>query len=186
MNLAEVIRDHMSITKSTKADACKRNNGPTDLVPMIVWIDEDDQTNVAVVEVKGNTMEYMPKVLAFMAQQNPKAVVFIAESLAKTVDSPEDLEKYLAGHKPGDLRKQYEARGPLSGIQELIAFNGIDMVTGRQAQGVVKFSYDDQGMPVFDETEVNEVPENHVDKANMTWLFDKFYGFMKAQQAEQN
>lgn len=186
MNLAEVIQDHMSITKSTKADACKRNNGPTDLSPMVVWIDNEDRTNVAIVEVKGNTMEYMPRVLGFMVQQNPKAVVFISESLAKSVDSVEDLDKFLAEHKPGDLSQQYQARGPLSGIQELIAFNGIDMSTGSQMQGIVRFTYDDHGMPVFGDTEVSEIPREHVDSANMSWVFNMFYEFMLSQRAEQN
>lgn len=186
MNLAEVIQDHMSITKMTKVDACERNNGPTDLSPMVVWVDSEGKTNVAVVEVKGNTLEYMPKVLSFMAEQNPRVLVFIAESLAKSVGSEAELEKFLADHEPGELRRQYEARGPLSGVRELIAFNGIDMATGEQVQGLVHFTYDDHGIPVFSETEVSEIPRENIDKANMTWLFDTFYEFMRMKQAEKN
>lgn len=186
MILTEFIGVHMDITKSTKADACKRNNGPTDLTPMIVWLDQEEKMNVAVVEVKGNTLDFMPRVLAFMTQQNPKLVLFIAESLAKTADSPMEINEFLSTHKPGDLAKQYKSMGPLSGVEEIIAFNGIDMSTGSQAQGMILLSYDDWGQPIFSDPQVIEVPEEYIDAANMTWLFDNFYKFMKAQQAEMN
>lgn len=186
MNLADTIRDHINITKETKLDACRRSGGPADLNPMVVWIDEEDKTSIAVVETKGNTTEYMPKILGLLAQQSPKAVIFMAESLAKSCASPEEFDEFMKSHQPGDLRKLYESRGPLSGVTELIAFNGIDLTTGKQMQGVTTFTYDDQGLPVFGETEVNEIPVEHIDKANVSWIFGEFYEFMKSMKSEMN
>lgn len=186
MNLAEIIRCHVDITKATKTDACERNGGPADLNPMMVWIDEEDKTSVAIVEAKGNTLDYMPKVLGLVARQSPKVVIFISESLAKSCESPEEFEAYMQDHKPGDLKKKYEELGPLSGIQELIAFNGIDLATGKQMQGITTFAYDDKGIPVFGDTEVDEIPDDHIDRANISWVFAQFYEFMRSMKAEQN
>lgn len=186
MNLDEIIRDHIEITKATKFDACERNGGPSDLNPMVIWIDEEEKTSIAVVEAKGNTTEYMPKVLGLLAKQSPKVIIFMAESLAKSCASQEEFEVFMKQHKPGDLKKLHNSRGPLSGVVELIAFNGIDLATGKQMQGVATFTYDDKGLPVFGSTEISEIPAEHIDKANMSWMFGEFYEFMKSLKSETN
>jgi hypothetical protein len=185
-NLADTLRRHVEIMKMTKIDACRRNNGPADLVPMCVWVDGEDQTNIAIVDAKGHTSDFMPKLLSLLAKQSPKIIVFMSESLAKQVGSAKELDEFLATSKPGDLRKLYDAHGPLSGLQELIAFSALSVVTGEQMQAIAKFTYDDSGLPVFSETEMMEIPRADTDKANISWLFDKFYEFMKSSQAETN
>lgn len=186
MNLAETLRDHVEVSKLTKIDACRRNNGPADLQPMVVWVDGEDKTNVAIVDAKGNTSEFMPQLLGLLAKQSPKIIVFMAESLAKSMNSPEELDEFIASHKPGDLREIYNSQGPLSGIQELIAFNALSLVTGQQMQAVARFTYDDFGIPVFSETEIAEIPAEHIDKANVSWMFSQFYEFMQSLRNEMN
>jgi hypothetical protein len=185
VSIAEIVRDHVEVAKLTKADACQRNGGPSDLSPMMIWVDGDDKTNVALVDAKGSTMEYMPKVLSLVAQQLPKYIIFVAESLAREATSREEVDSLLEDHKPGDFSRQHNELGPLSNLKELLAFNGIDLSTGEQAQGVAMFTYDDFGQPVFSDTEVVTVPEEHINDANVTMIFGQFYRFMQLMR-EQN
>ena len=53
MNISELVADHVEVLKHTKIDGCRRNKGPMDLQPMMVWVDSDDDTNIAILETKG-------------------------------------------------------------------------------------------------------------------------------------
>ena len=175
MNISEFVAEHIEVLKHTKIDGCRRNNGPMDLQPMMVWLNEHDDTNIAILETKGeNTLDYVPQTFGLLTQQNPKFVIFMAESLARVLDKSE-VDQFLGAHIPGDLQKEHKSRGPLSGIKELIAFNGLDTDTGEQVHGFMEFAYDDFGIPVFSEPRIDVVSEDQIDKANMTFLFREFY-----------
>ena len=186
MNLSELVRTHLEITMSTKVDACERNGGPTDLQPMMIWIDSDDKTSVAIVDSKTNTMDYMPKALSFVHKQNPKMIMFMSESLGKSIDSLDELANLEKSHKHGDLKKMYDRRGPLSGVREMITMSAIDMNSGKQVQAVLGFSYDDKGIPAFHEPNIHEVPEEFIDRANVSSMLNAFYLFMLKKKSELN
>lgn len=176
--LTEFVSAHLEITKITKAQSCETAGGPSDLAPMMIWLDADDKTNLALVDVKGNLLDFMPKILTLVAKQNPKYVVYVVEGLAKSVESEADLEKFAEQHKPGDLSRQYAKLGPLAGLTELIALHALDTESGEQVQGIARYTYDDKGQPVFVESDVQTVPRKHIDKANMSIVFDSFHKFM--------
>lgn len=186
MKLTELILDHIELTKLTKEESCRHNGGPSDLMPMMIWVDTLGKTGLACIEHKGNTMDYMPKALNLVAQQDPEFVLFVAESLAMKVDGMEALEEFKKTHKSGDLAKMHAKRGPLSGIEELIAFNGLNTNTGEQVQGFVKFHYNDIGVPIFGETTVQSIDEKYIDESNVTSVFNQFYKFMVSRKACQN
>lgn len=186
MNLIDVVREHLDITMSTKIDACQRNNGPTDLMPMMIWISADDTTNLAIVDAKVNTTDYMPKALSLIHKQSPKVIIFMSESLGKAITSETELDKFVKSHKPGDLEKLHTKYGPLSGLQELIAFNAIDMATGSQVQAILTFAYDDKGIPVFNEPDIQEIPTSLIERANISSIFNAFYKFTLAEKSSLN
>lgn len=178
MNISELVADHVEVLKHTKIDGCRRNKGPMDLQPMMVWVDSDDDTNIAILETKGEgVLDYVPQTLGLVAQQNPKFIIFMAESWARAIDKSE-VDEFLGSHKPGDLQKLHDSRGPLSNVKQLIAFNGLDTDSGEQVHGFVEFTYDDFGIPVFAEPRIAVVPDDQIDNANMTYLFGEFYKFM--------
>ncbi|NCV44528.1 MAG: hypothetical protein EBW15_07025, partial [Actinobacteria bacterium] len=43
--LTEFVSAHLEITKITKAQSCETAGGPSDLAPMMIWLDADDKTN---------------------------------------------------------------------------------------------------------------------------------------------
>lgn len=186
MTLADHLRDHVSATKATKVDACRRNGGPADLLPMLIWVGWDNKSSIALMEAKGSTMDYLPKMLSLVAQQDPQILIYMAESFAKTVGSEAELTKFEMTHAHGDLRRLHERLGPLSGVVELIAFSGIDLATGEQMQAICRFGYDDQGIPKFDETDFRAVERSNIGRASVTLIFDAFYEFMKKTRAEKN
>jgi hypothetical protein len=106
----------------------------------------------------------------------------MAESLARAIDKSE-VDRFLSTHVPGNLQKEHKSRGPLSGIKELIAFNGLDTDTGEQVHGFMEFTYDDFGIPVFSKPRIEMVSEDQIDKANMTFLFHEFYKIIKKMRA---
>lgn len=185
MKLTELVLAHIEITQKTKEESCRHNGGPSDLSPMLLWVDSSDETSLAIVEAKGSVLEYMPQALELISQQNPKVVMFICESYGKKLDKTE-YKKFVNSHKSGDLSKIYADRGPLSGIDELIAFNALDTNTGEQVQGITKFHYDDLGLPIFGETTVQSIEEKYLDEANVTMLFKQFYTYIQIKQAEKN
>lgn len=185
VDLTTAIEMNVRAIKDTKLEACKRMGGPTDLSPMMAWVTDDNSMNVALVDVKGTAVEYMPPVLSLVAQQMPKFVIFIAESLAKQCADRDEVDELLATHQPGGFAKEVAERGPLSGITELIAFNGLDTHTGEQVQGYVSFTYDDFGQPVFSEPHITNVPDEYKDHANVTMIFSQFHRFMESMR-EQN
>jgi len=186
MDLEQQMRTHVAITQATKADACRRNGGPADLSPMLIWVGQDDKQSIAVIEAKDNTMGHLAAALGLVAKQDPRIVIFMSEGYATTVESQEQLDEFARTHKRGDLEKLHSELGPLSGVTELIAFNGIDVKTGRQMQAVSRFGYDDKGQPRFEDVEVREVPPEIFEKANVTFVFDAFYDFMKKVKSETN
>lgn len=186
MKLAELVLEHIEITKQTKVESCRHNKGPSDLLPMIIWVNSKDETNLAIVDVKGQTLDYMPKALSMVSQQDPKVVIWISESLCMAVDTSKSFDDFKETHKSGDLAKLYASRGPLSGVEELIAFNGLDTTTGEQVQGMSKFHYDDSGMPVFGETKVFPIEAKYLNEANVTMIFGQFYQFMVGLRANKN
>jgi hypothetical protein len=153
---------------------------------MLIWVDALDKTNLAIVDAKGAVSEYMPQALELISNQNPKIVIFICESLGKKIDSGDDIEKFKKTHKSGDLEKQFTRRGPLSGIEELIALSALDVSTGEQVQGFTKFHYDDFGLPVFGETVVSPIEEKYFDESNMTTLFKQFHLYHLFKKAREN
>jgi len=42
VNISEFVAEHIEVLKHTKIDGCRRNKGPMDLQPMMVWINEHD------------------------------------------------------------------------------------------------------------------------------------------------
>jgi hypothetical protein len=182
--LIELVQMHSEIAKTTKVQACKTQGGPCDLHHMMIWVDGNDKTNLAIVDVKGQMTEYMPKMLALVGEQSPKVVMFLAESLAYEASSVEEAEEVRQKYKNGEFAETYRELGPLSGLKELIAFNALDVITGEQVQGVVPFMYDDKGMPVFGETQVSLVDREHVESANVTHMFDLFYQFTVWKHAQ--
>lgn len=186
MKLTELVLDHIEITKQTKQEACRHNEGPSDLTPMVIWVNSKDETNLAIVDVQGRTVEYMPKTLSMVALQDPKVVIWISESLSMAIGNEKSFDEFKETHKSGDLAALYAERGPLSGVEEIIAFNALDTDTGEQVQGLTRFHYDDSGMPVFGETSVFVVEEKYVDEANVTMIFKQFYQFMVEIRANKN
>jgi len=186
MKLTELVLDHIEITKQTKEQSCRHNGGPADLSPMLLWVDELDKTSLAIVDAKGTVRDYMPKALELIAKQNPKIVIFICESLGMKLDSVDEMKKFGETHKSGDLEKLFARRGPLSGVEELIAFNALDTSTGEQVQGMAKFHYDDFGLPVFGETTVHTVEDKYLDESNVTSLFKQFYLYCLLKKARAN
>ena len=185
-DLVDVVREHMDITMSTKIDACQRNNGPTDLMPMMIWISADDTTNLAIVDGKVHAADYMPKALSLIYKQSPKVIIFMSESLGKALTSETELDQFVNSHQPGDLEKLHTKYGPLSGIQELIAFNAIDMTNGSQVQGILTFAYDDKGIPVFNEPDIQEIPTSLIERANISSIFNAFYKFTLEEKSNLN
>lgn len=186
MKLEELVLEHIEITKKTKEESCRHNGGPSDLSPMLIWVNESDKTSLAIVDVKGSIREYMPQALELISKQDPKVVVFICESFGKKLDSTDDFEKFKKNHKSGDLEKQFTKRGPLSGIEELIAISALDVNTGKQVQGVAKFHYDDFGFPIFDETSIHQIEEKYFDHSNITALFKQFHIYSTMKKAKKN
>lgn len=186
MNLEQQLRGHAEATKATKADACRRNGGPADLAPMLIWVGQDGKASIALIDAKGNTMDYMPQALALVGKQNPRIVIYMTEGYATSVKSIEEYDEFAKTHKHGDLEKAFSKLGPLSGVTELIALSGIDVETGRQMQAVTRFGYDDKGQPQFEETNVHEVEPENIERANVSFVFDAFHEFMKQAKAETN
>jgi hypothetical protein len=152
---------------------------------MLVWVNGSDETSLAIIDVMGSVLESVPQALSLVAAQNPKVVMFICESYGMKLDKTE-FEEFRDSHQSGDLSKIYAERGPLSGVDELIAFNALDTSTGEQVQGYTRFHYNDLGLPVFGETEVQSLDNKHLDKANVTRLFKQFYNFIQIKRAEKN
>ena len=185
MKLTELVLEHIEMTQRTKEASCEHNGGPSDLLPMLVWVNGLDETSVAIIEVKNSVLESMPQVLSLLVKQNPKVVMFICESYAVKLDKTE-LQEFQDTHKSGDLAKIYAEHGPLSGVDELIAFNALDTDTGEQVQGYTRFHYNDIGLPVFGETEVHSLEHGQLDQANTTMIFNQFYKYIQIKRAENN
>lgn len=185
MKLTELVLEHIDLTKKTKEESCRHNGGPSDLSPMLLWVNSLDETSLAILEIKGGVLESMPPALNWVAEQNPKAIMFICESYGKKFNKTE-FEEFRDGHKAGDLSKIYAERGPLSGVDELIAFNALDTNTGEQVQGYTRFHYDDLGLPIFGETSVQSLDAKYLDDANVTMMFKQFYTYIQIRQAEKN
>lgn len=181
MNVVDVARIHMEITMTTKKAACDNAGGPTDLSPMMIWQNEANEVSLMLVDAKGTTTDYMPKALNLVAQQSMKFLCFVSESFGISLGSTEELDKFMETNRPGSLRAKFSDTGPLSGVNELISLNCINIESGEQAQAIVKFTYDDRGQPVFDEMSADFIPEQHIDKANVSMMFSQFHKFMVAK-----
>jgi len=186
MKLAELVLEHIEITKQTKEQSCRHNGGPADLSPMLLWVDELDKTSLAIVDADGKMSDYMPQALGLIAKQNPKVVIFICESFGMQLDSIDEMKKFGKTHKSGDLEKLFAKRGPLSGVEELIAFNALDTSTGEQVQAYIKFRYDDFGLPVFGETMVRPIEDKYLDESNVTSIFKQFYLYCLFKKRREN
>lgn len=186
MKLTELVLEHIEITKQTKEASCKHNGGPSDLSPMLLWVDKSDNTSLAIVNAEGSVRDYMPQALELISKQDPKFVIFICESLGMKVDSIDELKNFEKTHKSGDLAKLFAKRGPLSGVEEIIAFNALDTNTGEQVQGLAKFHYDDFGLPVFGETTVQTIEDKYLDESNVTALLKQFHLYTLLKRAYKN
>ena len=176
--LTEFVEAHLAVTKITKAHSCETAGGPSDLSPMMIWLDADDKTNLALVDMKGNLLDYMPKVLSLVAKQNPKYIIYVVEGFSKSVSNEAELEEFTKTHKPGDLAKLHKELGPLAGLEEIIALHALDTESGEQVQGIARYTYNDKGQPVFANSYVQELPSDLFDRANMSIIFDSFHKFM--------
>ncbi|MBM4058556.1 MAG: hypothetical protein FJ275_10040 [Planctomycetes bacterium] len=186
MDLARQMRDHAEATKATKTDACRRNGGPTDLHPMLIWVGVDGKANIALMEAKGGPMGYLPPALSLVSRQNPTIVIYVAESYGKILDPKTSLSEFEQTHEHGALAREHERLGPLSGVEELIALSGLDLATGEQMQAVCRFGYDDWGIPKFEETDIQMVQRSNIGRASVTLIFDAFYQFMAKMGAEKS
>ncbi len=186
MKLTELVLDHIEITQHTKEATCREHKGPSDLAPMLLWVDNSDQTNVMVLAVEGRPTQYMPEALQLVVKQDPKFVIFICESLGMSLDSTEDFQNFSKTHKSGDLEAIYKERGPLSNVEEIIVFNAIDLTSGEQVQGITKFKYDDFGHPIFGETTVYTLDQKYVNEASVTSMLNQFHLWVQAKRASRN
>lgn len=137
--------DEVERVKLIKQEACERDGGPSDLMPMLVYHYEENGKQVVGIFMIQDTQLLTPS-LNFAEQKwgAPQQLVFIADSFIETLTGDEAKDRIP---QRGDLTQRFE-RGDMSVKEALV-------VTIADRDGMVlatlPYHYDDSGMPVWDE-----------------------------------
>jgi hypothetical protein len=145
MSLEEQCRTAAHKTCGVKTMMCRMQGGPCDLAGMVHFTLRGVDGLRVLLLGEGHVSETIPKAWAQIVQQGiPEFVLVLGESY---VDPTLDPQAYReAGQLAGDFKDN-----ACSQVRENICVYGIDAATGRQLAIRIPFTYDDQGMPTFEE-----------------------------------
>jgi hypothetical protein len=138
------------VTAVTKACGVKRlmcsmHNGPYDLAGMVHFTLRGHAGFGMVLLGKGHAPDTLPKAWAKILQKgSPEYVIVIVESYT-------DATLGVSGYREfGQLAEDFK-NNACSQVRENILLYGLDTSTGRQIAMRVPYTYDDQGMPRFED-----------------------------------
>lgn len=182
--LADLLGIHIEAAKTTKLAACTEQGGPCDINQMMIWVDENDKTGLAVMDIKGDVKEYLGEALALLTEQSPKFVILVGEALGQSASSAEEAKELREKYERGKMSEDHRTLGPLAGLREFIALNAVDTITGDQMQAIAEFTYDDFGLPVFRQNVIGEIPRRMYGEAYISTMLDRFHQFMVWSRAQ--
>jgi hypothetical protein len=168
------IKQVMSNFIDLKIKTCANNNGPQDLAPMYHVVLENDDILAAIAPLDKHPVEALRDTLPLVLfNNNPKFTMFMTEGYMRSIASLGETRN----HVRGQLEQEFK-ENPAADVKETINVHGMDR-SGTQVMGVVTFTYDDQGRPVFDEPMFAEVVEEMLE-ANVPQIFALSYQYVKA------
>lgn len=164
MKIQDEIKTALETFQNMKKYCCEKNKGPTDLAPMLHFKYKHLNAYCGVLLGEGHPLETIPHAWGQIVQDGvPEFVVVMTEGYAKVGGDPSDYRK-------GDMEKDFK-NNPDSEVLEVLNIHGIDLGTGKQADGFVSFKYGDDGLPVFDEPSYGDC-EGAALGANIPILFE--------------
>lgn len=168
------IKQVMSNFIDLKIKTCQKNNGPQDLAPMYHVVLENDDILAALAPLDKHPVEALMETLPLVLfNNNPKYTMFMTEGYMRNTASLETAKD----HVRGDLEKEFKAN-PATDVKETINVHGMDR-EGTQVMGVVTFTYNDFGQPIFDEPMFAEVKDEMME-ANVPQVFALSYQYVKS------
>ena len=95
------------------------------------------------IRLHGHPVETLPDAWGVLLEQTDPCMVIMASEAYCNMSPDGTLEEH------GDFEKDFK-ENPMSSVSEILNVHGIDMETGRQYGGFVRFVIGDRGLPVFD------------------------------------
>lgn len=154
LSFAEFTESTVQLSQLGKRTVCEIERGPTDNPPILVWkgCGEDDLYLKAFKadEYVSNTLR---KALseALIEFGKPRYIAVIAEAYLKSGKDLDELNRTYEGDLQNSFLNDFDAS-----IEEIISIVSFDL-EGNVSLNISKYSYDDTGLPVFEDTGEVEV-----------------------------
>jgi hypothetical protein len=157
-----------------KIMTCEKNNGPQDLAPMYHLVLDNDDIMAAIAPIDKTPIEALVETLPLVLfNQKPKFTIFMVEGYMKSSKSIREAKDHVKGSLEIDFKEN-----AATDVKETITVHGMDK-SGTQVMGVVAFTYNDFGVPVFEEPMFAEVVEEMME-ANVPQIFALSYEYVKS------
>ena len=145
------IKKELEIAVSTfckmKRAMCEREGGPYDLAPMLHFKYGHLRTYCGMLLAGGDPVEMIPHAWERILEDGiPEFVMLMVEAY-----SSENVDNYRKGAMERDFKENPESK-----VREAITIQAVDIKTGRQMTGIVRYGYGDDGLPVFDEPSIGD------------------------------
>lgn len=145
------LRRALEIFTQIKTGICQEAKGPTDLAPMLHFkLQHMRGFHGMLITQEGDPIVALPgawhKVLG---NGFPEIMMFLTEGYAKKM--PKDTAMPQE-HIRGEYEQEFK-EDPTSDVTEAITMHAMELNSGKQFSGIVLYTYDDAGMPVFAEIE---------------------------------
>lgn len=146
MKIEEEVKIAVSTFCKMKRAMCERENGPYDLAPMLHFKYSHLKTYCGML-LAGDPVEMVPPAWGRILEDGiPEFVMLMVEAYAS-----ENVDNYRKGAMEQDFKNNPDSR-----VREAITIQAVDIKTGRQMTGIVRYVYGDDGLPVFDEPSIGE------------------------------
>jgi hypothetical protein len=140
MTLEEELKFALGKFCEMKSAMCAQEGGPQDLAPMLHFKYLHLNAYCGML-LPGNPFEILPQAWRQILDDGmPEVVMFMVEGYASEA-LPEEYER-------GAMEKDFK-ENPESNVKEVITLQAVDIKTGSQMTGIVSYTYGDDGMPMF-------------------------------------
>ena len=143
LTLQECAEAMLDMTRKTKAQMCEAEGGPHDLMPTLHIVNDDGQSFVALVPDR----DYIATVVEGVAPA-PMPLTYIgfcADAYGREYQAAEQAPEI----ERGELSRDFEG-GDFT-VHEQLIVTVVDVKTGDITAALQRYTYDDTGLPVFEE-----------------------------------
>ena len=141
----------VQLSQLGKTALCEIERGPSDTTPVLIWQGFGlDDTHV----ISFNKLTLRTLTEAFAKHGTPRYLAIIVEAFTKVAKDLDEIQAIQHGELQHDFRHRFDAN-----VKEVICVMSFDL-KGDISASTTGFTYDDEGMPVFNESEVPNVMFN--------------------------